>query len=581
MSSIYAYFLVALLTSCSATMLKSHKEAKIKTVKISVQKKAKGRWQVHYVLPEKVKGVVFHRQTNKFRSQEWKVLNQDLIIGNIELKESLYSKSGKMFSEFTVEFPPYYEHTPKDYEFFQPYSDGGVLFYTGHLYINPLIEERAKKSTLINLNGSINHKWRSEVEVSSYGFDTVVIQGKVNKEKIRWIDKYNKGTYVYFGSVKPEVHESMVAVLDSGTPEWIIKTMKDFLPKLFKLYWEKTGQKLSFRPVVYLNYKPTKMSGISNSGGTLPGLVQLTIEGTAWEKKDDRNLEQIIWFLAHEAAHFWNGQMFDNIDDDAAWLHEGGADAFAYRSLLELGIINKELLIKRYNNALNMCMLGLRGDSLNNSSKNRKFKNYYHCGSTIMLIVERALLNKSKNDDLFRFWKLLLEQSKKNSNQYGRNDFHKLLKNHFNQEELSSLIEKLELVTQINLEEFMKELALLAGITLNDNNENFSSSFIREMQMAMLSRIMKSDCNGKVDINGNNGKGFLVGGHKSCKTFRKGVYDVIGVEGVKFQKNYEALYKAQNSCRKNKSVTLDLDKRKKLSIDCLEQDVRIFNWLEL
>jgi len=580
MRFISVLYIFVLSISCSTSIVSKDSQKKRANVGITVKRTKRNSWLVHYKLPTPVKGVVFHRQTNQFRKNEWKILTPGLAFATIEKNESIYSPKGESFTEITVEFPSYYKHTPKDYEFFQPYSDGGILFYTGHLYLHPLQKVTLKSDNKFGFTFDEKKRWTPNLELYSFDSGNVVIQGKVNSGKVDWVDKSIRGTYVYFGNINPVTTKTMVAVLDSGTPKWITDTMRDFLPKLFLLYWKKTKQKLSFRPVVYFNYKATTMSGTSNSGGTLPGLVQLTVEGTDWAKKDQGNLEHIVWFLAHEAAHFWNGQMFNNIDDDAAWLHEGGADAFAYRSLYELGIIDKKSLWEKHNNALNVCILGLGENALNNSSKNRKFKNYYHCGSIIMFFVESALSKQAK--DLFYFWEMLLEKSQASKNEYGRKDFHELLRDEFGEKKLSVLIEEMELKGHQNLGQFLSKLAITAGIKLEPKNKNASAKFLFKMKMKMLSNIMKADCNGRVDISGR-AKGFLIGGKNECKTFKPGKYDAVGVGGVKFRKTgYKPLYLAKKECREKGYMQLNIYNQKKpLKVPCEESHVEVFDWLEL
>jgi hypothetical protein len=358
--------------------------------------------------------------------------------------------------------------------------------------------------------------------------------------------------------------------------------MSDFLPKLFSYFESKTHQKLTFRPVVYLNYKPTIMSGYQNSGGTLPGLVQLTIEGEKWVQGNDFTLETVIKFLAHESAHFWNGEMFENVDEDgAAWLHEGGADAFAYRALFELGIINQKTLNQKYDNALNRCALKLKQKALNESSKTRQFGNYYDCGSTIMLLVDKALAKKSK--DIFDFWNKLLKNSASKNNQYGRIDFHQLLKNEFGEKELSQLIEELELKERDELQPLLAKLFNVAGSSFKNENKNATGEFLNEMKIDLLSRIMKADCNGLVDISGG-GKGFLIGGKKQCKNFKSTKYDVIGVEGIQFkEKNNQTIFHlAKESCEKREKIKLNLyQSPADLVVPCKGVQIEQLNWLEI
>jgi hypothetical protein len=111
-----------------------------------------------------------------------------------------------------------------------------------------------------------------------------------------------------------------------------------------------------------------------------------------------------LFSVAHEAAHMWNGEQFSHEVAGGGWLHEGSADAFAYRALLELGIIDRALYRERLSEAASLCAFGLGGDALKVS---RPGRNDYTCGFVIAALSEAVARGRSPRGDIFSFWRAI------------------------------------------------------------------------------------------------------------------------------------------------------------------------------
>ena len=140
-------------------------------------------------------------------------------------------------------------------------------------------------------------------------------------------------------------------------------------------------------------------------GGTLPELVQLAAAGEAWA--DDTVENRIRWFrfLAHEAFHLWNGQLFQLRGPHwHEWLTEGSADYYADRALLELQIIDAVEYELRRKEAANSCLISLEGHALLDQPRARSYRSFYVCGQTLLqlLDVELKAVDASMSvDELF------------------------------------------------------------------------------------------------------------------------------------------------------------------------------------
>ncbi len=543
--------------SCSSTPKKTDKNIQI-TVK---HQRSDDSWKISYKLPSKVKALIFNRQTNTFRHNNWKVESEDLEIKLINEQEYVVSKTGKEFDSLLLSHNSYYKYTPKDYEFFFKYSDGDVLMYTGHYDVFPLFKK-------VDLKNGVKD-WPENRPLTEYTLlrssnEQIIIMGSVyDKNEVRWIDTKGKGTYIYWGSTKPLDTKRLIVVVDRKVPNWLSQAVNKNLPTLFEFYNKKTGVPLSFKPVVYLNYTGEEEEGLSNSGGTLPGLIQLTLRGKDWKKKNSESFEYLYKFLAHEAAHLWNGQMYSYPDGKHSWMHEGGADAFAYRAMKELNVVTHKKYLEYINASLNKCILGLDGSyPLVESAKNRAFKNYYFCGSTIGMITELSL----KEGQLFDFWSSLFSDANSKGGKYTDKMY---LEKYDELSKYTSLRNKLDTLiygpitsTGNLLKSIFQELGVKT-VPLGNGKENLAKRVAKNL----LSQLYKNDCNGRLNLTRKKHY-YLAHGMKECKTFKKDFkFHKVNKYNI-FKQPQKAYEEARLSCNKKKYVNLKDTNSKELKVPC-------------
>lgn len=559
------------LLSCSSVQIS---ELNNDNIVIMVEHNRKNdSWNVSYKLPKKVKALVFNRQTNTFRHKNWKIKTQGLELKLIADQEYIVSTTDTEFDQLELTHKSYYEFTPKDYEFFFEYADGDVLMYSGHYDVFPLYQKLDLKKGLKDLSESGP---KSEYKLRPVSGEKVVILGNVYTEKeVRWIDKKGRGTYIYWGNTAPLDTKHLVVVVDRKVPEWLASEVKKNLPKLFDFYNKKTGVILNFKPVVFLSYAGEEEEGYSNTGGTLPGLIQLTLRGKDWKKKGDETFEYLFKFLAHEAAHLWNGQMFNSGDGKHSWMHEGGADAFAYRAMKELKVFSKERYLEFINASLNKCILGLDGSyPLVESSKKRSFKNYYYCGSTIGLLTELSLIE----GNLFTFWSTLFQNAKTNKNKYSDEMYLNELERRSGNIKILGLLKKLIYGPIGNtgslLKELFGELKVKTG-PLKASKKNMA----KRIALNFLSQIYKNDCDGSINLTRKK-EFYLIHGSKNCKTF-KNDFKVSKAGNYHIFANAEKAYEyARRSCSKKGSINLLNSKSKTIRVSC-NQLLGPYNFFEI
>jgi hypothetical protein len=376
------------LVSC-ATLPTSHPAPRPLPVSVRLEHVPEGNlWRVHYRFAEPVRTARFPRKGHGYRQSHWKVLAPaGMRIEAVDGGDQVSSASGEPFTALEVEISQYAWKPEKDYQAFIPFLGGGVLVFTGQLDL------------MTSASDTVHYTLVPQAP------ERVALLGQVSDSPVEWVSAH-EGTYVYFGTSRPIESEHLISFVDPALPAWIGQQVAEQLPRLFAFYAERTGAPLGQRAVVFLSYGEEARAGsISLNGGTLEGLVQLEVRlGSDYQQRVPAVEERVLMVLAHEAAHLWHGQKLFHEVPAGDWMHEGGADAFAYRALLHLGLLSPEAYSARLSEAASRCVSGLGGRPLKDVAGPGRFRNHYTCGSTLALIAEAEARKADPRVDVFTFW---------------------------------------------------------------------------------------------------------------------------------------------------------------------------------
>lgn len=247
-------------------------------------------WTATWHLAAPARELRFERPAGAFRARVFEIVTPGYRLERDGGLEVLLA-AGEPARVVRVRFPVFDEELTREYEFFRRFSDGSVALYTGHLLASPAGDppETACDDCLVR-----------RFELVPPPGTSVVVGGRRSARRLSWTDESGRGTYAYFGAIRPVASDDVISVIDPGLPGWLEARTREAIPRLFALYRDRLSAAPPTRPVVLFDYKAGEGDGYSSGGGTLPGLIQLGVEGRAWERESASALEQLLHFLGHD-----------------------------------------------------------------------------------------------------------------------------------------------------------------------------------------------------------------------------------------------------------------------------------------
>lgn len=132
---------------------------------------------------------------------------------------------------------------------------------------------------------------------------------------------------------------------------------------------------------------------------------------------NNKRYNELYEFIAHEVFHIWNSYEHNHYGE--AWLHEGSAEYFSKRSLLELGYINDSMFRNIQEAYLNACVRYYKENNKKIMNTNNSDFSIYVCGNALHILLERLESKRMVMD----VWNGLLKKEN-----YHSDDFIKILK---------------------------------------------------------------------------------------------------------------------------------------------------------
>ena len=370
------------------------------------------RWTADYRLTGRSSVWMFTRSEliassqRPWRAQSWRVETPGVRMERHGHHDVLVAANGgPVPARVRIVFTPAPVDVVMGYDPALVFTDGSVALYTEQFVAFPMASAVAVARLPIDLNG-INFR---EVETRMSFRDSagpVLIDGRrLASASVR--DDQGDGTYVLFGPARPIVTEAMAAIFDPQLPAWIRAGLSRSVPDIFARYAAVLGPPPGVKPTVMVSWAGPTHGMTSMGGSTLPSLITMAYEGDRLLEENDRTRGFGLWFIAHEAAHFWLGNAVTYQFARDAWITEGGADLLAFRTVAAVdprydwrGAIDESVAD---------CVRLATGHGVASAETRGEQRAYYACGAVFALVAEassrrpfthfvRALLDANRAD---------------------------------------------------------------------------------------------------------------------------------------------------------------------------------------
>ena len=358
----------------------------IPQVRVEVTRRADA-WTAVFIFDRSVTAWVFRRSdltrdtAKAWRQDSWRVVTQGVRLQRRNNYDVLTAERGELPRRVTVNFTPVSEGLEQDHPPALVFTDGSVALFVAQFDCFPMDSLSEVKSLPLDLN---NHP----VPAAKLKFvfhdeaGPVLMAGKRSATG----ETTEKDTYVFFGDTRPVETPDMVGLFDPQLPEWIGESLTRGVPAMIGRYTQELGALRRFKPTVLVSWEGPTRGLMSREGGALNGLIALRYAGAGLleETTDQRHIG--LWFIAHEAAHFWLGQTVAYEFARDAWITEGGAELLAFRAVAEIEPDYDPRI--PLNRAIAECIDLAEDRGVAAAGERGERRAYYACGAVFALVAE-------------------------------------------------------------------------------------------------------------------------------------------------------------------------------------------------
>lgn len=374
-----AFTTLALAASPASARAGAAKTTRTPPVSLHITRSNDTTVRAEYRLARPTTALHFAPHLDGYRARDWKTSPQEFRWVREGDDERIERIDGKPFTQLSLDIPVRYRSLEKAYAPFSPFSDGGLLIYSGHFQTCPALPCKGTEPLAVT--------------VAAPG-ETIGVGGKRTANTASFVSR-EEGTNFYIGTAEPAATAGFLAIVDPALQPALRDHLLKSLPQSMRDFAAIYGD-LTITPELYvsLDPQPPARSGLSRQGGTLPRQVFIHLYGDDWRKPFA--LDEVLvldWFFAHEAAHFFQRAGTNDIigPDSEGWIHEGGAEAMAALVMQTRGDAERAYVGKSIAQARKVCSDGLASVALNMASRAGKFDLHYQCGMLIALAIDADL----------------------------------------------------------------------------------------------------------------------------------------------------------------------------------------------
>lgn len=361
-------------------------------------------WTVEYKLDAASPVWAFARSdVPRVKRQSWRIGTVEVLTPGVSLRrvghyDVLVADQGNMPQRVRLKFRPFTDDIETNYDAALAFTDGSVALYSQQFKLVPMRSLAEAGAAPLDVG---------ELPIAAHPTN-VSFRDKSGPVLARGkrLDRFTTGdeeAYVLFGKAEPNIGPALTTIIDAGLPEWLRGYIVRDMPRLLAGYAEMLGPPPTGQPMLMASWSGATEGVTSMGGSVLPGTVVMTFEGEGVLKESPAVRDSVRWFVAHESAHFWLGQVVAYEGPQDSWITEGGADLLAIRAVAAADPAYD--VAKRLAEARAECLPFLAKGGVASANQRGDHRAYYSCGSIIALAAERA-----SGGDFSEFVRTLIER---------------------------------------------------------------------------------------------------------------------------------------------------------------------------
>jgi hypothetical protein len=336
-----------------------------------------------------------------WRPQSWTIETRGVQIRRLGHYDALVANRGEVPKRVRARIVPFPERMRADYPNALVFTDDSVGLFVAQFETFPMDSQRAVRDLPSDLNNQLVPAADLEF-VFRDAAGPVMLDGR----RAPVARTSNSETYAFFGATRPLETPHMVAVLDPQLPAWIRDSLSSAVPTLLSRYTQELGALPDFKPTLLVSWAGATPRIVSRGGSVLRGMIAMTYEGEGVLTETAEQRHQGLWFIAHEAAHFWIGQTAGYEFARDAWITEGGADLLAIRAVSEIEPAYDPRL--PLNEAIADCARLTKRRGVESARDRNEHRAYYACGAVFGLVAEAG-----SGRSFYKFARRLLDENRR------------------------------------------------------------------------------------------------------------------------------------------------------------------------
>ena len=394
---------------CAAARLTAAGTPGVPQVRVEVTRHGSD-WQAVYDFDQPAQLWVFpHSALTAENARPWRPASWTVSTPGVRLQrrgsyDVLSADRGQVPLQVVVRFTPARTRLQADYPPALVFTDGSVALHVAQFDCFPM----ESASAVSKLPSDLNNQFVPSAEVTFAfrdGAGTVLLDGK----RAAVAETHGSDTYAFFGATRAIETPDMIGILDPQLPQWIQASLTSAVPALLGRYTQDLGRLNDTRPTLMVSWAGATPGVVSRGGSVLRGMIVMTYEGSGVLEEDQEQRQQGLWFIAHEAAHFWLGQTVAYEYARDAWITEGGADLLAIRAVAEADPSYDPRA--ELNREIEDCIRLTKRRGVASARDRGEHRAYYACGAVFGLVAEsgsgrsfskfvRGLIDRNRADGI-------------------------------------------------------------------------------------------------------------------------------------------------------------------------------------